>query len=77
MLCPNCGKYFNEEGFYYVLSVENLEFNPFAKRQLKYLSFSDAFKLKDKLKTYPWEDYVKCPICKKFISTRYNEIVRI
>ena len=36
-----------EKGFYYVLSVENLEFNPFAKRQLKYLPFSDAFKLKD------------------------------
>ncbi len=36
-----------EKGFYYVLSVENLEFNPFAKRQLKYLSYNDAFKLKD------------------------------
>ena len=36
-----------ERGFYYVLSRENLEINPFAKRQLKYLSFSDAFKLKD------------------------------
>jgi hypothetical protein len=36
-----------EKGFYYVLSKENLELNPFAKRQIKYLPYSDAFKLKD------------------------------
>jgi len=36
-----------EKGFYYVLSKENLEINPFANRKLKYLPFSDAFKLKD------------------------------
>jgi hypothetical protein len=36
-----------KKGFYYILSLENLEFNPFTKRQLKYLPFSDAFKLKD------------------------------
>ena len=36
-----------EKGFYYVLSRENLELNPFAKRQIKYLPFSDAYKLKD------------------------------
>ena len=36
-----------EKGFYYVLSKENLELNPFAKRKLKYLSFNDAYKLKD------------------------------
>jgi hypothetical protein len=36
-----------EKGFYYVLSRENLEINPFAKRQIKYLPYCDAFKLKD------------------------------
>jgi hypothetical protein len=36
-----------DKGFYYVLSKQNLELNPFASRQLKYLTFSDAFKLKD------------------------------
>jgi len=36
-----------EKGFYYVLSKENLELNPLASRKLKYLPFSDAFKLKD------------------------------
>jgi hypothetical protein len=36
-----------KKGFYYILSKENLEINPFAFRQLKYLSFNDAFKLKD------------------------------
>jgi hypothetical protein len=36
-----------EKGFYYVLSKENLEVNPFAFRQLKYLPFSDAYKIKD------------------------------
>jgi hypothetical protein len=36
-----------EKGFYYVLSKENLEINPFAFRQIKYLSYNDAFKLKD------------------------------
>ena len=36
-----------EKGFYYVLSKENLEINPFAKRKIKYLPYSDAFKLKD------------------------------
>lgn len=36
-----------EKGFYYVLSKENLEINPFAIRQLKYLPFHDAYKLKD------------------------------
>jgi hypothetical protein len=36
-----------EKGFYYVLSRENLELNPFAKRTLKYLPFIDAYKLKD------------------------------
>jgi hypothetical protein len=36
-----------EKGFYYVLSKENLEINPFAKRSLKYLPFSDAYKIKD------------------------------
>jgi len=36
-----------EKGFYYVLSRENLELNPFASRKLKYLPFSDAYKIKD------------------------------
>jgi hypothetical protein len=36
-----------EKGFYYVLSKENLEINPFAPRKLKYLPYSDAYKLKD------------------------------
>jgi hypothetical protein len=36
-----------EKGFYYVLSNENLEINPFAKRKLKYLPYNDAYKLKD------------------------------
>lgn len=40
-----------EKGFYYVLSKENLEINPFAKRQIQYLSYKDAFILKDKYNT--------------------------
>jgi hypothetical protein len=36
-----------EKGFYYVLSKENLELNPFASRKLKYLPYNDAFKIKD------------------------------
>ncbi len=36
-----------EKGFYYVLSKENLEINPFCKRTIKYLPYSDAYKLKD------------------------------
>jgi hypothetical protein len=36
-----------EKGFYYVLSRENLEINPFASRQIKYLPFKDAYILKD------------------------------
>jgi hypothetical protein len=36
-----------EKGFYYILSKENLEINPFAYRQLKFLPYSDAYKLKD------------------------------
>jgi hypothetical protein len=35
------------KGFYYVLSKENLEVNPFAKRQLKYLPYSEAYSIKD------------------------------
>lgn len=40
-----------EKGFYYVLSKENLELNPFASRQIKYLSYKDAYILKDKYNT--------------------------
>jgi hypothetical protein len=36
-----------EKGFYYVLSKENLELNPFAKRQLKFLSYKEAYLIKD------------------------------
>jgi hypothetical protein len=36
-----------EKGFYYILSKENLELNPFASRKLKYLTYSDAYKIKD------------------------------
>ena len=40
-----------EKGFYYVISKENLELNPFANRQLKYLSYREAYDIKDKYDT--------------------------
>ena len=40
-----------EKGFYYVISKENLELNPFANRQLKYLSYHEAYDIKDKYDT--------------------------
>jgi spore coat protein CotF len=36
-----------EKGFYYIVSKENLELNPFANRQLKYLPFKEAYQIKD------------------------------
>jgi len=36
-----------EKGFYYVVSKENLEINPFAPRKLKYLSYKEAYYIKD------------------------------
>jgi hypothetical protein len=36
-----------EKGFYYSLSFEDLDINPFAFKKIKYLPFNDAFMLKD------------------------------
>ena len=36
-----------EKGFYYSLSFENLDYNPFAFKKIMYLPFCDAFQLKD------------------------------
>jgi hypothetical protein len=36
-----------EKGFYYIVSKENLELNPFANRQLKYLPYKEAYLVKD------------------------------
>jgi hypothetical protein len=36
-----------DKGFYYSLSFENLDINPFAFKKIKYLPFSEAFQLKD------------------------------